>query len=503
MAGNNDSVSPFSIPGNIKQRFLPFVINPSAKINDFGSNSTTFNDSVASTASPQLFTYKNTGILDGGTMCLGFYPATSCPSQDDTEQVYNRSGLDKDISFKLLYENDDKSTKKLTIDDIISTIPGISIREFLPDTRLDQCINFFKDLFGKTADLVTQASEVEGKNQSEKNATLMKKIWACAQYTIGYMTGMYEKSFLSDVFGNDTSGAFRKGHLNLNSKSKIVQYIHDFPYTLYYRLQSCTTTNIYEVPAMCDGKPIMSSDGIPGWGDGSDIMGAGGFRVSGLLKKIPVIGKIAEMMLGNIGINYMPWWNAESGAKVAAPQITVKFDLFNDNVFKAVQNFVFVNTLVPSNRWVQYNMFQHSSNLYDVKIEGLNRLFACAASFEVTYEGVLRNPPDKFLDVLKAHINTALFSPSDLISFIKANNLIKIPDIYRVNMTFKSLLPSNFNNFLFTYSQNVNHIVSYDKGVKDNTFGKQLRAGVEKFAGEIVNVWNAPDTWEKVLGKKM
>lgn len=62
-------------------------------------------------------------------------------------------------------------------------------------------------------------------------------------------------------------------------------------------------------------------------------MGAG---VSGLLNKIPLVGQIAEMVLGNIGINYMPWWNAESGAKVAAPEVNIKFDLFNDNVMKAM-----------------------------------------------------------------------------------------------------------------------------------------------------------------------
>ena len=33
---------------------------------------------------------------------------------------------------------------------------------------------------------------------------------------------------------------------------------------------------------------------------------------------------------------------------------------------------------------------------------------------------------------------------------------IKIPDIYRVKMTFKSLLPANFNNFLFAYAANMN-----------------------------------------------
>lgn len=224
------------------------------------------------------------------------------------------------MSFKLLYGKQD-NTKPLNIDDIISTLPGISIREFLPDTRLDQCLDFFKDMFSAMSEVIMSAKDVGGKTDIDKQKNLMEKIWDCAKFTVDYMTGNGDCSFLSDVFGG--SGGIRS-------------YVHDFPFTLYYKLQSCTTTNIYEVPAMCEGKPILWSDGKPGWGDGSDIMGAGGFRVSGLLNKIPLVGQLAEMILGNIGINYMPWWNAESGAKVAAPEVNIKFDLFNDNVMKAV-----------------------------------------------------------------------------------------------------------------------------------------------------------------------
>ena len=112
------------------------------------------------------------------------------------------------------------------------------------------------------------------------------------------------------------------------------------------------TTNIYEIPAMCEGKPIMSSDGKAGWGDGEGFMDKGGFRVSGLLNKIPLIGEIANSLLGNIGINYMPWWNAEAGSKTTAPDITVKFDLFNDTIDKALVNFIFVNTIIPNNTWI-------------------------------------------------------------------------------------------------------------------------------------------------------
>ena len=86
-------------------------------------------------------------------------------------------------------------------------------------------------------------------------------------------------------------------------------------------------------------------------------MSSGGFRISGLLNKIPLIGDLANMILGNIGINYMPWWNAESGAKTIEPAVNLKFELFNDSYEAALANFLFVNTIVPNNKWIQYNMF--------------------------------------------------------------------------------------------------------------------------------------------------
>ena len=86
-------------------------------------------------------------------------------------------------------------------------------------------------------------------------------------------------------------------------------------------------------------------------------MSAGGFRVSGLLSKIPIIGNIANMILGNIGINYMPWWNADAGSSTREAEIDIEFNLYNDSANAAMYNFIFVNTIAPNNRWLQYNMF--------------------------------------------------------------------------------------------------------------------------------------------------
>ena len=490
----------FSIPGNIKQSFLPFVIDPSKDINKLDQNEG---------HGPQLFTYKNNMIdaTDGGGLCLGFYPSTSFYQYDLAGRcgdLYNsKSNLDeKDVSFQTVYGSNSKTTNPLKIDDIISTLPGVSIREFLPDTRLDQCLNFFKELFGKMGQTMIKAKNFksDSKDESSKFTDIFDKIVDCAAFTINYMTGNGKDSFANDFINNagDKMPNMNNPVFSYGLTENYLRYVQKFPYILYYKLQSCTTTNIYEVPAMCEGKPIMSSDGKAGWGDGSDFMGAGGFRATGFLDKIPLVGTIANMILGNIGVNYMPWWNAETGSKVTEPEVTVKFDLFNDSVAKAIVNFVFVNTIVPSNKWLQYNVFQHSSNLYDVKIDGVNRLFACAASFTVTYDGVLRNPSQTFFDLLKTHVSGNISGGgSSFIENIKKNNLIKIPDVYHVEMQFRSLLPANFNNFIYSYSYNVNHITNYSKKSTDSTIGAALGQTLNNFGAKIEKLWTTPPSQKK------
>lgn len=47
--------------------------------------------------------------------------------------------------------------------------------------------------------------------------------------------------------------------------------------------------------------------------------------------------------------------------------------------------------------------------MYDVKIEGINRLYACAGDFNVTYEGVLRNPPISWIKhLVDKHANNCM-----------------------------------------------------------------------------------------------
>ena len=53
----------------------------------------------------------------------------------------------------------------------------------------------------------------------------------------------------------------------------------------------------------------------------------------------------------------------------------------------------------------------------------------------------------------------------NFIDAIKKNNLIKIPDVYQVQMDFDSLLPNNFNSYLFNFTHNLDMATQYRENI--------------------------------------
>ena len=465
------------IPGNIKQVFLPYVQNKESQLNKL-QNAGDLKSAKASDV--QVFTYK---YLADQKLRLNF-----CP-KDFAEAVKN------DISYRLKYQypflNDGDFTSAL--DDnipgmVFNTIPSMTIREYLPDTRLDQCINMFKDFFssmGKAFSSTTPGKKSDNKSsdsgKKDESSSRMNKLTAAAKFFMEYMSGGdgNKISFLGDMdlTTNAELPIRRYDPIKDDDTNSAYGKVLKWPFLLYYRLQSSLTTNIYEVPFVTDNKIVLEANGSAGWTSGGDIMSTGGFMVSDFLKKIPLLGDLASMFINNIGINYTPWWNAEAGHSTKCSDITIKFDLFNDNLENAVSNFIFVNTIVPNNMWLQYGLFQHSSCIYDIKIPGISRLYACAGDFSVHYSGMLRHPSAAFMEQLKMRMNNSFSHDNTM------KDIIRVPDVYKVELKFTSLLPNNFNNFLFMYAGNQNHI---EKG---------------QYVGQVYSANGAAEAFGRAIGK--
>ena len=457
------------VEGNVKQQMLPFVLNPSAALN---KNGDAYRDRRADA---QYFTFRNNSTyMMSGKGILNFCPKSM------------KDYFDKDISYQLTYkynkDNKNAPAQQVTFNSILDNIPAIQIREYLPDTALEQGINFFVSLikqimgmFGEKG-ISTEAKEVKDdkdkviKSEEQQQDSIFKKLWNVTWFIMKYITG---------ADGGVTGENGKKVNLASSATEKYTDFngikstnyydqILKFPHMIYYKLQSCTTTGIYELPCLKQDKMLYSSNGAAGWNTDENS----GWRfLPKSLQSLPFVGGMLGKMFGNIGISWTPWWDATSGNGTEEPQVVVTFDLFNDTNEAALYNFIFVNTLVPNNKWIQYGLFQHSSHIYDIKLEGYNRLFACTGQFEVSYDGVLRDPPPNWLDKtgpLASHIN-ANYDKDKFLTALKNNKLIKIPDIYKVKMTFSSLLPANFNNYLYTLVANDNHIDEYYWKTRDES----------------------------------
>ena len=391
--------------------------------------------------------------------------------------------MESDIGNRLLptYNSNYGLGDQVDLEAFLNAIPGIQIREFLPDTRLDQTLNIFSQVISGIIKLFNEDQKSSSKQfKDEKISTengwfsyfkdsikegagdIIKCIWHAFNYLTGTLqpNNLYTNANLGvkNQIGEYSVGGGLAGSIQ---EKQILQ----FPYTLYYRMQSCVTTNIYELPFA--GKTLYSASGSKGWGTSN------GIAFEDPTSKIPIVGGLLKKCSGaapildvfqNIRISMMPWWDSKTGNQ-AAPEIEVKFDLFNDTSESAMANFIFVNTLIPNNKSIQYGLMQHSSCLYDIKLEGFNRLFACTGDFTVNYKGVLRDPHPLWVEkLIKKHKNKNLEFSADLVSA----RLIKIPDIYEVTMKFASILPADFNGFLYSYVANNNIISDYDSTARDN-----------------------------------
>ena len=466
---------PNLLPGNIKQKLVPFVLNPGKA----DTVVTAKGNKELENAYPQVFTYKATEYgKEFPQAQLSFMPKAF------------KDVVKRDISYKLLYNDSNianykSNADKLTYKTIFNNIPGVQIREFLPDTKLDQLITAIGSLLDQIGKMF------ENKTLTDIGAEFVKSLESVTSkissmdinafnkfgsYLVDYLLNVNsnEKSvgkgtastFVNDLFTNGMTDKFKYAYTDNTGSCQLNAMALKIPYMLYYGLQSTTTTNIYEVPFVNEPKLLYTSAGSSGWGDSA------GFISHILDSAKSILGSI----IPNIGISMTPWWNTSSGQGTFEDEAVVNFDLYNDSKDQAMINFIFVNTIIPNNKWLQYGLIQHSPCLYDVKVEGIKRMYACTGDFKVTYSGVLRKVTKQFIDdLILKHLNASFawaeeetqLEGDKTINVIKRDEKIgsfinefkdniRIPDVYHVSLTFKSLLPSNLNQYLFQYIGNTN-----------------------------------------------
>lgn len=336
---------------------------------------------------------------------------------------HNRHG--SDLGSKLQVGINPWIGTKLELYDILENIPCVNIREYTQDTRVDYVLSIAKIFTKGLADGEKVASGTFDFGTIREAFGLM--IHDIKTLDSPFWTNVGNAFISKSVFGD-------YGQQDNETDKTDKQALIDFVYSLYYEMVTTTTTNRYTLPFNVQDN-VMKGNGTDGWDS---------FSMNGSFMEH--MGALTGFLGKGISIYTTPVWQGIKNSEGYGFDMTI--NLFNDTLDHTLANFIFVNTLIPQNMPTHYAVFQQAPSVYDIQIEGFQRLFMCSGDFSCSMKGVVRKPSSKFIEQLVNNHGNEKYKFDKEKSPIKD---IRIPDVYEVHLTFKSLLPNTFNNFIFQY----------------------------------------------------
>ena len=408
-----------AIPGQIKSWYIPFTLNKTG---------------------PSFYSFKKQS--NDQKMFIGI-----CPNSF-------QNMIKGDIGYKMISNFDDKkasSDRKTEIDinTIFNQIPSIRIREIQQDSKMQDIASALK--------ILSEGFSV--------GVEVAKNMFTDFTATTNALSSTAEKLFEALLKPGE------KLNFNYtNAKKDNNLLVLNYPYALYYNLIGSTTTNIYELP--CDYTELQRSINANGWEyNENDGMGFGGIGSSGIL------GKALNFLGSNFSIKLQPRWKSSD----TSPQtVTITVNLFNDTLEHAVANYIMVTNLTANAMSLQYGLYKHAPAYYDVKIAGFTRMFMCKGTINISHAGQTRTPNVDFYKELEKYKNEYYEYNKD--NFI-TNQWIKIPDVYKLQLTFDSLLPQNINNYIYQFSQN--DLKMYDTYKHQPGYMESAKKEIDSFVDKI------------------
>ena len=145
-----------------------------------------------------------------------------------------------------------------------------------------------------------------------------------------------------------------------------------------------------------------------------------------------------------------PTWKVGDGEK---PQFQFDLILINDNIVKARNNYMCVNTIINNNRSIQKAILAFPGALYEVWLPTGQRHLMCTGSFQLYPLGLNRRTPKGFFTGgPDAASNFEIGSDHPLKKKNPHQEGVEvIPDAYKLSITFKSCLANNLNTSIFQY----------------------------------------------------
>lgn len=333
----------------------------------------------------------------------------------------------KDTSGELLKEYQNQGLFKY----YIKSFPFAKVYEFKPRDTLGVTVNALTTAFK----MIDSIIDTNG-NKSD----IMKDIW-------DGITG-----FLKSEFGLDVENA--SSFTDPNTR------IYGVPNKMYKNLISGYFTGYYEIPILSN-EDFIEVNGSDGWSQQSFTQRFFGDQAAGMVKNF-----MGEKIGSGFDIATRPKWTIDGGGD-GFPATTLEVMLYNDNMTSVLNNLAFLHSFTAGALWYQDTFIQKCSSLYDVEFPGRFRYYFCTCDIKVGCVGKIRKINSYNNNFLAKYIDSGK---------INLEVLNHIPDAYRIQFTFKSLIPNNYNSY-----------VAYIIGSKENevTVGQNISSFYEKLAESI------------------
>lgn len=375
------------------------------------------------------------------------------------------------------------------MDNMLNNVPFVVVKEYFFKNTASTMIDFVKKIAGMVTDAKTGP-----KDDSSSD------------------TGITEKSSQGQgdakSMGNSFMDKVKEIFHNITLKPMVI----DIPYILYFCLRQKQYGNTYIFPYIAPTDTVINAaSNASEWGDDESIFG----KIKGMVKEsLEMVGNIALQAAGSQGqfanIFPAPSWKGPGGGSGENPaEFSFALILINDNVVKARNNYMCVNTIIHNNRSIQKAILNFPGALYEVWLPTGQRHLMCTGDFKLSPIGLNRMTPNDFFKGgykdkganLRIGVDRGdaanIQNPAEL---GHRENGEVLPDAYKLAITFKSCLANNMNTAVFQYYVKM---TGYDGGPFDSSGvkGGPGESSQDSVFDQIASMKSLADKVERVFGR--
>lgn len=320
---------------------------------------------------------------------------------------------------------------------MLNNIPYVVVKEYFFKNTASTVVNLLKELMDKATEALEGVkNDMAGANEQQDAAS--------------------QGSGDAKSVGTKLMDKIKDKFQNINLKPAAIS----IPFILYTGLRQKLYGNTYIFPYIVNsGTIINSSNNSPEWNGKGSLLG--NFIKGGISQVANLLAGAASFLSGSDAqaANLFPapvWGGPGDGEK---PQFSMEIVLINDNVVKARNNYMCVNTIINNNRSIQKAILAFPGALYELWLPTGQRHLMCTAKLELYPLGLNRQVPTNFFKGgsapgAESAANFSIGTSDGATAMIMNPHNEKaevIPDAYKLKIDFQSCLSNNLNTSVFQY----------------------------------------------------